>query len=163
MPAVLARHPDAHLVIVGGAHETEPDYPVALAEQVRRLSLAGHITFAGFRTEIPRWMHAMDIVVHASDTEPFGIVVIEAMALGKPVVAGAAGGPAEVITEGVDGLLAPYGDSGVLATAILRYLDDPALAASCAARARIRAQAFEESHYAREVLRAIRELLAGPA
>ena len=87
----------------------------------------------------------MDIIVHASDREPFGIVVIEAMALGKPVVAGAAGGPAEVITPGVDGLLAPFGDAPALAQALLRYLDDPALAARCAQGAALRARDFSAS------------------
>lgn len=160
MPSVLAAHPDAHLVIVGGAHETEPDYPTELAAQIERLGVGAQVTIAGFQQDIPRWMQAMDVVVHASDREPFGIVVIEAMALGKPVVAGAAGGPAEVITDGVNGLLAPYGDSAAVARAVSRFLDDPGFAASCGANAVGRAQAFEESRYARAVVQAVRELIA---
>jgi glycosyltransferase involved in cell wall biosynthesis len=160
MPDVLAEHPDAHLVLVGGAHETEPEYPRALAAQIEQLGMGAHVTVAGFQREIPRWMQAMDVVVHASDREPFGIVVIEAMALGKPVVAGAAGGPAEVITDGVDGLLAPYGDSAALARAVTRFLDDPVLAASCGANAVARAQDFEESRYAHAVVQAVRELVS---
>lgn len=163
MPDVLAKHPDAHLVIVGGAHETEPDYPDLLAKRIERLALGAHVTLAGFHTGIARWMQAMDVVVHASDHEPFGIVVIEAMALGKPVVAGSAGGPAEVITDGVDGLLAPYGDSAAFATAICRFLDDPAFAAACGARAAARARDFEEARYARAVVQAVRDLLTGAA
>ncbi len=162
MPAVLTRHPDAHLVIVGGAHETEPAYPDELARQIARLGLSSQVTLAGFRTGIPKWMQAMDVVVHASDREPFGIVVIEAMALGKPVVAGDAGGPAEVITPGEDGLLAPYGDAPALAAAIGRFLDDPALAARCGAKARVRARDFDEPRYARAVVRAVRELVTMP-
>lgn len=160
LPSVRARYPEVHLVVVGGAHEPEPDYPAALRAQVARLGLGDVVIFAGFQVDAPRWMQAMDIIVHASDREPFGIVVIEAMALGKPVVAGAAGGPAEVITPGVDGLLAPFGDAKALAQALLRYLDDPALAARCAVGAARRARDFSATRYASAFTDAVLDLLA---
>ncbi len=159
LPAVRARHPGARVVIVGGAHEPEPEYPDTLRAQVQRLGLDDAVTFAGFQAEVPRWMQAMDIIVHASDREPFGIVVIEAMALGKPVVAGAAGGPAEVITPGVDGLLAPFGDASVLTEQLLRYLDDPSLAARCADGAAARARDFSARRYAQSFIDAVLGLL----
>ncbi len=99
----------------------------------------------------------MDVFVHASDREPFGIVVIEAMALGKPVIAGAGGGPAEIITDGENGVLVPYGDEESLARAILRYLDDHAFAARVGAAARIRAAVFDDRTYAAHVIAALRE------
>jgi len=163
LPAVRARHPDVRVVIVGGTHEPEPNYPAELRSQAERLGLEGAVTFAGFQTDVPRWMQAMDIVVHASDREPFGIVVIEAMALGKPVVAGAAGGPTEVITPGVDGLLAPFGDAGALAQALLQFLDDPAFAARCATGAARRARDFSASHFARAFAEAVLDLLGAAA
>jgi glycosyltransferase involved in cell wall biosynthesis len=142
MPAVLRRHPDAHGVIVGGAHRGEAAYPAYLRERIAGLHLEEHVTMTGQQANIPEWMQAMDVVVHASDREPFGIVLLEAMALGKPVVAGDRGGPTEVITDGVDGLLTPYGDAQALAGAILRYLDDPAFARRTGSAARARARAF---------------------
>jgi len=159
LPAVRSHHPDARVVIVGGPHEPEPAYPAQLREQVTRLGLGDAVIFAGYQPDVPRWMQAMDIVVHASDREPFGIVVVEAMALGKPVVAGAAGGPAEVITPGVDGLLAPYGDAAALANALLRFLDDPAFAARCGAAAARRARDFSAARYAAAFTDAILSLL----
>lgn len=159
MPAVLARHPGAHAVIVGGKHDLEPGYEAQLRERIEALGLASHVTLAGFQQNIPIWMQAMDVVVHASDTEPFGIVVIEAMALGKPVVAGARGGPAEVITDGMNGLLARFGDAQALAAAVLRYLDDPAFASECGARAHTRAADFTEERYAANVVSAVREFV----
>ena len=159
LPEVLAAHPEAHLVIVGGAHEPEPDYASGLREQVRRLGLERAVTFAGFQPDVPRWMQAMDIIVHASDREPFGIVVIEAMALGKPVVAGAAGGPAEVITEGENGLLAPFGDARALAAALLRFLNDPQLADRCGRAAAVRARDFSAQRYVAGVTDAVLSLL----
>jgi glycosyltransferase involved in cell wall biosynthesis len=162
MPAILSRHPDAHAVIVGGVHETEPEYAAELVLQVRGLGLEDAVRFPGFQSHAAEWLQAMDVVVHASDHEPFGIVVIEAMALGKPVVAGSEGGPKEIITDGVDGLLAPYGDAAGLAWAVCRYLDDPALAARCGAAARQRAAAFDVRRYAREVVGALRSFAGVP-
>lgn len=161
LPLVRARHPGARVVIVGGAHEPEPDYPALLRAQVMHLGLESAVTFAGFQSDVPRWMQAMDIVVHASDREPFGIVVVEAMALGKPVVAGAAGGPAEVITPGENGLLAPFGDAPALATALLQYLDNPALAVRCGAAAAERARDFSAQRYAVAFTDAVLSLLGG--
>ena len=152
MPRILERHPDARAVIVGGRHELEPDYEPWLRGLIVRLGLQDRVRLAGFQTDIPLWMQAMDVVVHASDREPFGIVVVEAMALGKPVVAGAEGGPREIITEGVDGLLAPYEDAETLARQILRYLDDPAFARRVGEAARHRARDFSPEAFAQRVL-----------
>ena len=163
IPAILTRYPNVHAVIVGGPHETEPRYPDELQARVQALGIGRAVTFAGFQSNVPEWMQAMDIVVHASDHEPFGIVVIEAMALGKPVVAGTEGGPSETITPGVDGLLSPFGDAAALATAILRYLDDPSFAARVGSAARKRAQLFDDRHYAANVIAALQESVARPA
>ena len=152
MPRILERHPEARAVIVGGRHELEPDYEPWLRGLITRLGLQDRVWLAGFQKDIPLWMQAMDVVVHASDREPFGIVVVEAMALGKPVVAGAEGGPREIITEGVDGLLAPYEDAETLARQILRYLDDPAFARRVGEAARHRARDFSPEAFAQRVL-----------
>ncbi|SHL06253.1 glycosyltransferase [Rhodothermus profundi] len=142
MPHILERHPEAHAVIVGGRHELEPDYELFLRQLVAQLGLQERVLMVGFQRDVPLWMQAMDVVVHASDREPFGMVVVEAMALGKPVVAGAEGGPREIITEGVDGLLAPYEDATALARQVLRYLDDPTFACHVGEAARRRARDF---------------------
>jgi glycosyltransferase involved in cell wall biosynthesis len=107
-------------------------------------------------------MQAMDVVVHASDSEPFGIVIVEGMALGKPVIAGDKGGPTEIIEPGVTGVLTPYGDAAALAAAINRYLDDPLFAAQVGAAAQKRAQHFSVDNYARNVVAAIRHFVDQP-
>jgi glycosyltransferase involved in cell wall biosynthesis len=156
MPQILERYPEASAVIVGGRHELEPDYEDELRKLIRRRGLQDRVWLAGFQTDIPRWMRAMDVVVHASDREPFGVVVLEAMALGKPVVAGAEGGPREIITEGVDGLLAPYEDVETLARQIRRYLDDPDFARRVGAAARKRARDFQPERFALRIMEALR-------
>ncbi len=93
-------------------------------------------------------MQAMDIIVHASEKEPFGMVVVEAMGLGKPVIAGAEGGPAEIITHETNGLLTPFGEPDALAAAIRRFINDVALAQRAARTAQQRALDFSSAHYA---------------
>jgi glycosyltransferase involved in cell wall biosynthesis len=158
-PALLAAHPDAHVVIVGGRHEMEARYEADLFAQIDRLGLKERVIMAGFQTNVPEWMQAMDIIVHASDNEPFGIVVIEAMALGKPVVAGNAAGPTEIITEGVDGILTPYGDAQRLAQGILSYLADAEMSRRVGCAARERALEFSTERYAGNCVRVLREFL----
>ncbi len=163
MPKVLQKHPDAHCVVVGGKHYLETDYAGYLEERIASLGLSNKVTLAGYQTNIPEWMQAMDIFVHASDNEPFGIVNIEAMALGKPVIAGNAGGPTEVITDGVNGLLTPYGDADALANAILRYLDDREFARRTGVAAQQRAIEFSTQHFAQNFINVIREAVPSAA
>ncbi len=91
MPQVLQKYPDAHCVIVGGKHDLEAEYEEFVKQQILDLGLSDGLIMAGLQRNVPEWVQAMDIFVHASDQEPFGIVIIEAMALGKPVIAGDAG------------------------------------------------------------------------
>lgn len=157
MPKVLQRYPNAHCVVVGGKHDLEADYANYLEEQVNSLGLSGQVILAGLQHNVPEWMQAMDVFVHASNKEPFGIVIIEAMALGKAVIAGDADGPTEIITDGKNGLLTPYGDADALANAILRYLDDREFAACVGAAARQRALNFSTQYYAQNFIKVIRD------
>jgi glycosyltransferase involved in cell wall biosynthesis len=159
MPQVLQKYPDAHCVIVGGKHDLEPDYEELLSKQIVDLQLSDRVIMAGLQRNVPEWVQAMDIFVHASDKEPFGIVIIEAMALGKPVIAGNAGGPTEIITDGVNGLLTPYDDANALAQAILRYLDDQKFAQSAGIAAQNRALQFSTERYAQNFINTIASIM----
>jgi glycosyltransferase involved in cell wall biosynthesis len=159
MPKVLQKCPDAHCVVVGGKHDLEPDYEDFLKSEIATLGLQEKVIMPGLQRNIPEWVQAMDVFVHASDKEPFGIVIIEAMALGKPVIAGDAGGPTEIITDGINGLLTPYGDSEALAIAILRYLDEPEFAQNVAIAARQRAHNFSTQNYAQNFINTICSLI----
>ncbi|MEH2289964.1 glycosyltransferase family 4 protein [Nostoc sp.] len=159
MPKILHKYPDAHCVVVGGKHDLEPDYQDFLKAEITALGLKDQVIMAGLQRNIPEWVQAMDVFVHASDKEPFGIVIIEAMALGKPVIAGSAGGPTEIITDGMNGLLTPYGDVDKLAIAILRYLDEQEFAQSAGVAARQRALDFSTQNYAQNFINAIRSAI----
>jgi glycosyltransferase involved in cell wall biosynthesis len=104
-------------------------------------------------------MQAIDVFVHASEKEPFGIVVIEAMSLGKPVVATKPGGPEEIITDGVDGQLVTWDKPDELANAILNYLRDPEWARTVGERAKQRSQEYTMEKYAQRVGDAVRKLM----
>jgi glycosyltransferase involved in cell wall biosynthesis len=159
MPQILRQYPDAHAVIVGGRHEHEPEYDAYLDQEIKARGLQDHVLRVGFQSNVPLWMQAMDVFVHASDHEPFGIVIIEAMALGKPVVAGSRGGPTEIITEGEDGLLAPYEDSDVLSRQLLRYLNNPGYARTLGENARERALDFDPRAYARKFSKEVSKIV----
>jgi glycosyltransferase involved in cell wall biosynthesis len=159
MPQVLQKYPHAHCVVVGGKHDLEPDYEELLHKQIVDLQLSDRVIMAGLQRNVPEWVQAMDIFVHASDKEPFGIVIIEAMALGKPVIAGNAGGPTEIITDGVNGLLTPYDDANALAQAILRYLDDQKFAQSAGIAAQNRALQFSTERYAQNFINTIASIM----
>ncbi len=138
---VRATHPDAQFVVVGGAHALEPDY----ADEVQAASARNGdvVLFAGYRSDVPLWMQAADVIVHASiEPEPFGIVLLEGLALGKPLIASNAGGPIEILRDG-EGRLTPPGDASALAGAISDLLSEPeSERQERARRARARAEAF---------------------
>lgn len=120
-------------LLVGDASSTvrrEQEFLQSLKRQITENELARHVILTGYRTDIADLMNAMDIVLHASvQPEPFGRVVLEAMSLGKPVIATDIGGPREIIKNGVSGFLVPPGDPIVLADTIKRLLSDAGLRA----------------------------------
>lgn len=156
MAKVIEVRPDCQGVIVGGPHDLEPDYAHWLNNRVHELGLTGKVVLVGKQQNIPEWMQAMDIFVHASEREPFGIVVVEAMSLGKPVIATRPGGPEEIIRHGEDGLLVPPNDPTSLIEAILLYLSDPELSARIGLAARQRALEFTPERFAQRVLEALK-------
>ena len=79
MPAVLRSHPDAHAVIVGGEHPLEPGYRSELERRIAALRLADRVHSRATSRTARGWIAGFDVAVHASDNEPFGIVVLEAM------------------------------------------------------------------------------------
>lgn len=163
LPAVLAKYPNATALVVGGIWDLEADYEKQLHERSRSLGIEGHVVFAGHQTDIPRWTQACDVVVHASDHEPFGMVVVEAMALGKPTIAGASGGPLEIITNGVNGLLVGYEDVPGMSAAILQYLADPVKAQQMAELGRQKAQNFSLDRFVQNVSQTLKNWIYSPS
>ena len=125
---VSQEHPTVHGVIVGLAEELDgPGYADQVRQRAGELGLGERLRMVGHRGDVPQVLAAVDCVAHCSvRPEPFGRVIIEGMAASKPVVASSAGGAAEIVSDGVDGLLTPPGDASALAHALARLLADPA-------------------------------------
>jgi glycosyltransferase involved in cell wall biosynthesis len=139
----------------------EDDFSARLARLAGRLGIAGRVEFRGFRDDVGAELARLDVLVHASVTpEPFGQVIVEGMATGVPVIATAAGGPLELIDDGVDGILVPPGDTDAMAAALDRLDRDPELRARLGRAGRVRAAAFAPARIASEWLDLYREVLA---
>jgi glycosyltransferase involved in cell wall biosynthesis len=158
MPKVLETHPDAHCVVIGGRHELEGDYEPYLHRLAAGLDLGDKVRFVGFQPDLPLWRKSLDVDVYASDSEPFAVGILEALAMGNPVVGGDSGGTPEIIEHDVNGLLVPYGDEDALAEAITRVLSDPALAVRLGAAARESVRGLSSAAFARNMARAVKEL-----
>ena len=126
MEKVLVERPNCRAFIVGGATASLKSYEKELKDEVARRNLTDRIMFTGQRSDIPRLMKAMDILVHASlEADPYPGVVLEAMLMGRPIIASNQGGPAEALDDDHTGFLCPPGDAEVLAKKILELADKP--------------------------------------
>ena len=141
---LAASHKELHAFVVG-CDGPDPIYAQevrALAENAglgSRLRLVGHIPF----DEIGGWLCAADVLVHpATGDEGFGMSIVEAMAMGLPVIASAAGGPCEIIENGVNGILCPVGDIDCFVGAIENVLSDKNRYIDLSHKARLRGQDF---------------------
>jgi glycosyltransferase involved in cell wall biosynthesis len=121
--ACLCEHErDIHLLLVG-----EGELRQELERRVKALGLAGVVTLAGLREDVPDLLGMVDVFVFPSFWEGFPNAVLEAMAAGRPVVATAVGGTPELVVDGETGFLVPTGDARALVHAIKVLLDDPGL------------------------------------
>lgn len=137
---LVRRIPGVHIVIVGGTPETCADYEQELRVLADDPALSGRVTFTGHVAEMATAYQSLDVVVSASTSpEPLGTVVIESLALGRPLVAPAHGGAAEMVDHGRTGLLFAPGDAAALADAICRFHADPNLRRGLGAAARVKA------------------------
>ncbi|WP_375492754.1 glycosyltransferase [uncultured Jatrophihabitans sp.] len=135
-----ARGHAVDLEIHGTAFTGYEWYEQQLRRRAARDDLAGHVTFAGFTTSAGSAFASAHVVVAPSFGESFGITVVEGMLAGRPVVASDVQGLAEIVQDGVTGLLVPVGDANALADAVGRLLDDDALADELASRGRLAAR-----------------------
>jgi glycosyltransferase involved in cell wall biosynthesis len=132
--AMSALPGDCHLWVVGAPLFGEQEFEQELRALAVERGLSSRVHFLGFRDDVAVLMRACDVIVHASTLpEPFGRVIVEGMLARRPVVATAAGGVGEIITDGQTGLLVPPGDAAAIARAVQALRDDPSRAAALAA------------------------------
>ncbi len=137
MPLLLERVPRARAIIAGGG-----DLEDYLRDLANEMGVADRVHVLGPRKDVPALMHAIDVFVMPSIWEGFGLVLLEAMAAGRPIVASRVATIPEVVADGESGLLVPAGDPLALATALAELAEQPELAVRMgeAGRERLRKQ-----------------------
>ena len=159
-------HPEVLLVLVGSAkfvsNSTRHDNQAFVARiraQVAHLGLQDRVLFLGERTDVPEVLRALDMLLVPSWEEPFGRSVVEALAVGVPVAATSAGGPREVLSDGVHGLLLPPRQPDAWVQALLPVLGDRVKLAEMSRLGRARAIAFGREAQADRVLSLYEDVL----
>ena len=138
---LTAAVPDCHFLIVGGdPFGVQDDYEARLLELRSQPGLEGRVHWTGQLADVRPPLAAMDLFVHPGAPEPFGLVNIEAMAMGKPVVAFGHGALPEIVLHKETGLLAQPGDTAALTASVSRLLRDPELSQSMGSAGRLRVE-----------------------
>lgn len=120
MPRILASRPDAYLAIFGeGPLEAE------LRRDAAERGIQERVLLAGFRPDVPRILHAVDVFAHPSVEEGLGTSILDGMAARLPIVASRTGGITEIVRHGATGWLVPPASPTELAGAIVSLLEDP--------------------------------------
>ena len=133
MARVAGEQPTARCLIVGeGSARRE------LERQLTRTRLEKTVILTGFRPDSISFIDAADVFVLPSLAEPFGLVILEAMALGKPVIAANAGGPREIVLHGETGLLVEPSQPDDMAAGLVRLIGDPVTRNRMGERGRLR-------------------------
>lgn len=159
---IAKARPEARFCLVGGAlFGMEEDYPNELKRLIYKLGLANRCWLVGHQENVRDWMSASDIIVHASKTpEPGALAVMEALSLGKPVVATFCGAPCELIADGISGILCKPDSAEDLASCVTKLLDDENLASKIGKTARnIALERFGAERMTREVEEVLKAVL----
>jgi glycosyltransferase involved in cell wall biosynthesis len=159
--SLISEFPDLHFVIVGGTPDECLPFETELRDYVAQHSLHGRVTFTGHVTDMAGAYSGLDVVVSASTApEPLGMVVVEAMAMQRPVIAPAHGGALEVVDDEKTGLLFAPNQADSLAAAIRRLRTDDGLRERIAKAGRAAViEKFSIAKSAREVERLYESLL----
>jgi len=157
----MERDPDLRAVIVGGISDGSREYLHTIRDVIAASRFADRFVLTGYREDVDALYAAVDFAVHASTLpEPFGMVIPEAMAAGRPVIATDAGGPREIVTHGEDGMLVPPGDVDALRDAILELSLDPEKRCAMGERAQKASRRFTIEQSAAGVRKVYRDVLA---
>jgi len=139
--AMAAAHPRCRFLVAGeDLFRQHPRLSADLRQAAATPPLRGKLHLLGHRADMPQVMAALDVFVLPSEREPFGRVLIEAMAAGRPVVAVRGGGPDDIVTPEC-GVLLDSADASALAAALERMIEHPELRARMARAARARTEA----------------------
>lgn len=137
--------------------------PLREALEREAADLGEVVRFAGFRRDLPRWIGALDLLVHPALAEGLGVSLLQASAAGVPIIASRAGGMPEAVADGVSGLLVEPGNATALAGALRTLIDDACLRARLGTQGRARIEReFSVEQMVEGNLAVYRELIGAP-
>ena len=155
MSLLLKDHPNARLMFVGAGADSSP-----LKSEAEELGIAGNVDFVGFAHDVRRFMSACDAVIAPSLKEGLGLSALEAMGLGRPVVASAVGGLNEVVVPGETGFAVPPGEPEPIADSMRALLNGDGLAERMGAMGRKRVEEqFDLAKQTRTLFGALQEIV----
>lgn len=135
---ILSKRPNIEFLIAGNAYQGEEILEKQLKSYIEEKGLKGNVKMLGLVEDMNSFYNQINIFVLPSiQPEPFGLVVLEAMARSIPVVATNHGGPTEIITDGLTGFLVDYNSAEEMSNTIIRLIDDPKLRNEIGANGRI--------------------------
>lgn len=156
MHEVLRRHSGVRAIIIGKTALLEEEYEALVCRYITDNDLAGRIEMLGFRKDVPALLNAMDIFVHASiGPEAFGRVILEAMAMSKPIIGTDGGGTPEQVIDHDTGLLVPMNDAPAMAEALEELVSDMDAARQMGVNARRR---LEENFTIAKMVEGVEEI-----
>ena len=158
MTEILKSYPNAHLLLVGAT--TDPKWLEHIKNEISSLNVADRVHITGARTDVPDLLRASDVFLFPSLYEGLGIALIEAMAAGCASVATRTGPLAEVINDGVDGLLVAPRDPNALAQAVCELLANPDRRSLIGKAARTSAERFQPQRSAEKLTAIYESVLA---
>jgi glycosyltransferase involved in cell wall biosynthesis len=157
---VAMQEPDAHLFFIGGKDIEEPEWWNYLQVSTQRSRYSDRIHWIGKVNDARPWYKAAHLLVLGSENEPFGRVLVEAMACGVPIVATKSGGIPEIIRHGQDGLLVPPGNEVEMAEAIAKMMKDESFRKRISDSARGRASLFSLDKHVDRMVRIFEEIIS---
>lgn len=158
----VERDSNIKFLIIGGNAEKETDFANRMRHDVVASGLANNVYFLGMRTDIPDLLSSVDVLLHPTRREAFGLVVIEAMAAAKPVVAGAVGGIPEIMAAVGNGTLITDPTAENYADAIMQILAMPDHGKVIGERARVGARRYFSREAVKPQLEQIYDTLLNP-
>ena len=153
MVELVKSDPQLHLVLIGGGAHQSLSCEEALRQQVQDLGLSDRVVFTGFTEQVADYLRAATVFVLPSESEAFGLVLVEAMACGLPCIGTHVGGIPDILASPELGKLIPPRDVGALIEALRSLLENPAEASAMAERGRASVLArFDARHIAQQHL-----------
>lgn len=159
-PLIFEKFPKAVILFVGTAYGKNNVFANIIKERVAQPEFSSRVRMLGERQDIADILSCSDIVVHASTSpEPFGRTFLEGMALGKAVIASNEGGPLDVISHQVDGLLVEPRDYKKLAAAVIYLLSDPIMSKNLGANAAIKARGYSIENHTNLIVKSLSKVM----